>query len=374
MKNLQQLSEIADNLGKEYFDSVCNKKQFPDDLWNSLGRQKLFGLLVSKENGGDGIELSDFVELVLEFSKQFGTFAYLFIAQNLSAKMFSDFGNEKLRAFLPDLISGRIRINLALTELESGSDAFSIKTKASREGGNFIIAGKKHYVTNARNADLLMVVARTSHHQEKQSSGLTTFVTKKEQYEPSDFMNLEKMGLDFLPIYSLQVNAVNVPGNMILGELDEAWKMLSNTFVLDRILLAAMFIGMGEMALGIAVQYAKERKVFGKVISSHQGIQFPIAESYSFLQAAKSHVRSVSKIWDDGLIKANRDAPWTAYYTSIKSAYDAIDCSLQTLGASGYVSSTVEKLFRDIRYYRIGPISEQIALSNIAEKTLGMRE
>lgn len=374
MKNLQYLGEIADNLGKEYFNSVCNSRQFPEDLWNSLGRQKLFGLLVSKGNGGDGIELSDFVELVLEFSKQFGTFGYLFIAQNLSAKMFSDFGNEKLRAFLPDLISGRTRINLALTELESGSDAFSIKTKASREGDNFIISGKKHYVTNARNADLLMLVARTSFHQEKQSSGLTTFVTTKEQYEPSDFINLEKMGLDFLPTYSLQVNAVNVPRDMILGEVDEAWKMLSNTFVLDRILLAAMFIGMGEMALGIAVQYAQERKVFGKVISSHQGIQFPIAESYSFLQAAKSHVRSVSKIWDDGLIKSNRDAPWTAYYTSIKAAYDAIDCSLQTLGASGYVSSTVEKLFRDIRYYRIGPISEQIALSNIAEKTLGMRE
>lgn len=374
MKNLQKLGEIANNLGKEYFNFICNNRRFPDNLWNSLGRQKLFGLLVSKENGGDGIDLSDFVDLVLKFSKQFGTFGYLLIAQNLSAKMFSDFGNEKLKAFLPDLISGRIRINLALTELESGSDAFSIKTKASRQGDNFIISGRKQYVTNAKNADLLMVVARTSQPHEKKSSGLTTFVTKKEQYLPSDFVNLEKMGLDFLPIYSLQVNAINVPSDMILGELDEAWQMLSNTFVLDRILLAAMFIGMAEMALSIAVQYAKERLVFGKIISSHQGIQFPIAQSYSFLQAAKSHVRSVSKIWDNGQIKASRDAPWTAYYTSIKSAYDAIDCSLQTLGAAGYVSSTVEKLFRDIRYYRIGPISEQIALSNIAEKTLGMKE
>ena len=374
MKNLQILGEIANNLGKEYFNFICNDRHFPDDLWNSLGRQKLFGLLVSKENGGDGIDLSDFVELVLEFSKQFGTFGYLLIAQNLSAKMLSDFGNEKLKAFLPDLISGRIKINLALTELESGSDAFSINTKASRQGDNFIISGKKHYVTNAKNADLLMVVARTSQPHEKKSLGLTTFVTKKEQYLPSDFVNLEKMGLDFLPIYSLQVNAVNVPSDMILGELDGAWQMLSNTFVLDRILLAAMFIGMAEMALSIAVLYAKERRVFGKIISSHQGIQFPIAQSYSFLQAAKSHVRSVSKIWDNGLIKTSRDMPWTAYYTSIRSAYDAIDCSLQTLGAAGYVSSTVEKLFRDIRYYRIGPISEQIALANIAEKTLGMKE
>lgn len=371
MLNDNWVDDLTSVFNEEYYNSVCEKNEFPEDYWNKLGENKKFGLLVSRKNGGSEVSFSEFIQNVLDISRKAGTLAYYFVAQNLSAKLFDDFGTEKIRALIPGVISGKGKVNLALTEEQSGADALSITTRAELSSeGVYEITGEKYCVTNGKGADYLMVAARTSPAGEKKSRGLTTFVITRKQPEKTDFRPLGKMGLNFLPLYSVSFRGVKAEKDSILGEIDGAWAFLSRTFAADRLALGAMFIGMGRMALAGATEYARKRSVFGRKIGSNQGIQFPLARAYIDLSASEAYLHRGTELFDQGKLDSNRDLPMGVYYHSIRAASDAIDASLQTLGASGYLSGFVEKLYRDIRYYRMGPISEQLALVNIAERTL----
>lgn len=365
------VSGFTSKFDEDYYDYVYERKEFPEEFWRALGEKKRFGLLVSRKNGGSEISFSEFVRDTLEMSKKSGTLTYYFVAQNLSAKLFDDFGTEKLRSLIPKIISGEAKVNLALTEEQSGADALSISTRAVPvEGGKYEITGDKYCVTNGKDADYLMVAARTTEQSEKKSHGLTTFVITEKQREKTSYEKLEKMGLNFLPLYSMSFNGIRVDKDSILGEIDRAWSFLSRTFAADRLALGAMFIGMGKMALDRASEYARERAVFDKKIGANQGIQFPLANAYIELSASEAYLLRGAEMLDNNELENHRDIPMGVYYHSVNAASCAIDAALQTLGASGYLSGFVEKLYRDIRYYRMGPISEQLALVNIAERTL----
>lgn len=356
---------------EDYYDHISERNEFPDQYWRALGKQKKFGLLVSEKNGGSDTGFTEFIQDTLDLSGRVGTLAYYFVAQNLSAKLFDDFGTERLRSLIPKVISGEAKVNLALTEEHSGADALSIKTKAVLgKDGKYEITGDKYCVTNGKGADYLMVAARTSEKEGKKSHGLTTFVMTEKQPNRTSFVKLGKMGLGFLPLYNVSFNGVRVGSDSVLGEIDGAWAFLSRTFAADRLALGAMFIGMGRMALNEASAYAREREVFGRKIGSNQGIQFPLARSYIDLEASEAYLKSAAAMLEDGKLGSHRDMPMGVYYHSVNAASGAIDASLQTLGASGYLSCFTEKLYRDIRYYRMGPISDQLALVNIAERTL----
>lgn len=363
--------EFTSEFDEDYYDHVSNMNEFPEQYWKALGKLKKFGLLVSRKNGGSETGFGEFIQNTLDLSEKVGTLAYYFVAQNLSAKLFDDFGTEKLRSLIPEVITGKSKVNLALTEEQSGADALAIKASAVMgKDGRYEIRGDKYCVTNGKGADYLMVAARTSENPEKKSRGLTTFVITEKQPSKTSFVRLEKMGLGFLPLYNVSFNGVRVDKDSVLGEIDRAWSFLSRTFAADRLALGAMFIGMGRMALSSASSYARERKVFGRKIGTNQGIQFPLAEAYVDLEASEAYLLRASELLEKGELDNHRDMPMGVYYHSVNAASRAIDASIQTLGASGYLSGYVEKLYRDIRYYRMGPISDQLALVNIAERTL----
>jgi alkylation response protein AidB-like acyl-CoA dehydrogenase len=175
------------------------------------------------------------------------------------------------------------------------------------------------------------------------------------------------MGLDFLSLYTIYFNDLKIDKKYILGEQNKGWNIIVKYFNWDKLLLAAMFVGIGEKALDIAIKYSKQRKVFDKIIGSYQGIQFPLAEAHINLVAAKALINQAKEYPDD------IDLVFSAYYTALNAASQAIDTSLQVLGAKGYLkNSLIEKFYRDIRYYKIGPLSKELLLANIAYRVLGL--
>lgn len=371
MSGANWVKGITDRFDQKYYDRVSENGEFPDDFWNALGESGKFGLLVSRKNGGSEVEFTEFIQNILDMSNKAGTLTYYFVAQNLSAKLFDDYGTGKIKSLIPEVIAGKSKVNLALTEKESGADALSIKARGLRqEDGSYVIKGDKYCVTNGKGADYLMVAVRTSEDSSKKSTGLTTFVITEKQPEKTEFTQLGKMGLGFLPLYSVKFNGVVVSEDSILGQIDRAWSYLSRTFAADRLALGAMFIGMGRMALNSAVEYARNRSLFGRKIGSNQGLQFPLARAYVNLSASESYLLRASRMMDEEELDSHRDMPMGVYLHSVTSAAEAIDAAMQTMGSTGYLSGFVEKLYRDIRYYRMGPISEQLALVNIAERTL----
>ena len=141
--------KLTSEFNEDYYDHVSERNEFPEQYWNALGEKNKFGLLVSRRNGGSEIGFTEFIQNTLDVSSRAGTLAYYFVAQNLSAKLFDDFGTEKLRALIPKVISGESKVNLALTEEQSGADAQSIRTKAVLgKDGKYAVTGDKYCVTN----------------------------------------------------------------------------------------------------------------------------------------------------------------------------------------------------------------------------------
>lgn len=363
------LKTLEDNFSETYWIKIYNNNEFPHDFFYFLGSHKLFGYIVSKENNGLGKSLAELTQLVYEVSKISGFATYLLLAQNLVAKMCEEnCHNDIKKELLSKIIRGENKISLALTEEECGNDALCIKSSALEINGSFLLNGKKDYVTNADLVDYIIIAARTSYDENKRSYGITLFLTDIEKLRKNGrLIKLHKMGLDFLSLYTIYFNDLKIDKKYILGEQNKGWNIIVKYFNWDKLLLAAMFVGIGEKALDIAIKYSKQRKVFDKIIGSYQGIQFPLAEAHINLVAAKALINQAKEYPDD------IDLVFSAYYTALNAASQAIDTSLQVLGAKGYLkNSLIEKFYRDIRYYKIGPLSKELLLANIAYRVLGL--
>ncbi|BBD72041.1 hypothetical protein HS1genome_0430 [Sulfodiicoccus acidiphilus] len=179
------------------------------------------------------------------------------------------------------------------------------------------------------------------------------------------------MGLDFLTLNNVELNGVEVEKTETVGEIGNAWRSLIGAFNVDRLALAGMLVGSGRRALWLAVQHAKERRTFGRVLGSNQAIQFPLARAHVKLDAAEALVFRSLNEGDPGSIEFGL-AAIESLYQSVEASSEAVDVALQTLGGQGYVEGPIEMLYRDVRYYKLGPISEEMSLSAIAERTLGL--
>jgi len=377
---MKNFSEIIDNIkirfSWNYWKEIYENKIFPKDFFSTLGEYNLYGILVKKEFGGYGLTLKELVELTYQISKIVGTPSYLLLSHNIVSKLIEEFGNKYLKEeLLEGIIKGKYLVSMAANEEACGNDIFCIKTTAVEKDNKFIINGIKDYVTNADIADIFLIVTRTAN-SNKKSYGLTVFTVKSSEIRYNiSLKKLNKMGLDFLSLCSVKFSNVEVSKENVLGEVNEGWRILKFAFNLDKILLAAALIGTAEKVLYEAVEYAKIREVFGKQIGSFQGIQFPLAEGYVELLASKSLLNELAENLankdysnlDDDQILSNILA---TYYHAVMNSYKIADIALQTLAAKGYTESMIEKYYRDIRYYRIGPLSTELILASIATRGL----
>lgn len=359
------INKISEKFNDDYWVHIYSSKNFPEDFFVELGKYKLFGILNSDTYSGYSLTLSDLTNIVYQLSTRIATPTYLFISQNLVAKMIEDFGSNYIKEnLLKDIILGRVKVNLALTEEECGNDALCIKTSA-KKGANskYILSGKKSYVTNAKLADYLIIVSRTSLKRERRSYGLTLFlIDMREKKDYFDFYRLEKLGLDFIELYNIRFENLEVESEYIIGGIDMGWNILSSVFLLDKLLLAAMLIGGAEKLLWKGVEYAKQRVVFGKPIGYYQGIQFRLAKAFTEVITSRALMREIIK---DQMF-SDQTLILSLYYHSVAMANEVADIVLQTFGGKGYVRSLIEMYYRDFRYYRIGPLSEELTLANIA--------
>jgi len=357
---------VAGKYGKEYYLKMVHEHRFPQELWRELGARSLFGFLVDKELGGYGGGLPEFVEATRMLSYSAATLAYVFVAQNLVSRMVAKNGDsEQLQSLLPKLMVGDVRVAMGLAEDAAGSDALGVSTSAERVSEGYRLTGRKDYVTEAAHVDAIIIVAKTR--SDVRAKSLSAFLVPS-SHPGLSFTDTHKMGLDFLTLYSVGIDAT-VDSKALLGVEHEAWGYLSETFALDRVALAAMLNGVSARLLEEACGYARMRVVFGRPIGANQGVQFPLARAHTELLASQALVDSVAKQQSTASQSFTADSA-AAFYHSAHSAYEAADVALQVKGAKGYIEGFEEACFRDIRYYRIGPLSEELSLATIARRGL----
>ncbi len=367
------MRKVSSKFDPHYWREVYMSERFPDEYWNDLAASGLFGTLIEKKWGGMEKSLLDLTLATQETAERYaGIASYLYLSGCLVSNIFAKNGSEEQKKeFIPRLAKGELKISIALTEEKSGLDSLSLETTAAKSGNGYVISGKKMLVNNVDRADYLIIFARTTQHQgEKKSFGISMFLV-----DPKDPMirarKLEKLGMDFLGSFATEFKDLKVNSDRLIGEQDRGWQGIVNSFNMDRVATSASLIGTGKLALSQASEYAKQRMVFGRAIGSNQGIQFPMADAMVQLLAAEAVMLKAASLAVNGENFVNETN--LALLASVNAASAATDAAMQAFGGHGYLKDyDVERYWRDVRLHKVHPISTELLLAAIAQKSLGL--
>jgi acyl-CoA dehydrogenase len=369
--------KVGDSFGLEYWRKLDREKAFPTEFWKAVCDAGLCGVALPEEYGGSGLGMVEMALIVEALAAAGGgsTVGQLFMINPIFGGVsIAKFGTPAMkRELLPKIISGEINCCMALTEPDAGSNSLEIQTFATRQGNGWRLNGRKIWITGVEAAQKMLVVARTTRVQEvkRRTQGLSMFLVDVER-KGLTYAPIEKLGTNTLSSCSVFFEDVDVSGDELVGTLDGGWYELLDVLNTERIVTTAGLVGAAALAFRIAVDYAKERRVFGnRAIGEYQAIQFPLAQAFAEVECAKLMNHKAAALFDRGLpygTEAN-----VAKLIASQGASSGIEHAMQTLGGMGFATEThLERLWRDARLFRFAPISEQMVLNFIAMQNLGL--
>lgn len=375
------LLDHADKFGREQLlplaERMDNEEWWPEDLMPKLGDLGFLGVTVPEKYGGVGMGYVEAGVILQAFSRYNHAFGLSWVAHdNLCANNLYNNGNESIRErYLPKLCSGEWTGCLGLTEPGAGSDALgSMRTRAVKDGDNFIINGTKLYITNGPVADVCLLYAKTEPGQG--SKGITAFAVETNSPGFKVAQKLEKMGFRGSQTAELVFEDLVVPRDNIVGEENQGHKVVMSGLDFERAMIAPINVGMAERALELSVDYAKTREQFGKTISEFQMIQSYIADMYTWIETMKTFCWQVLAESDGiegheagrGEIHA-RTAASVMYCANMCNR--VLDYTVQIHGGSGYIwESEVNRLFRGTKLLEIGAGTTEVRKMIIAGELL----
>ena len=349
---------------------VSEENEIPDAVVNEMKALGLFGQSIPVEYGGLGLTMEEEALVAMEIGKASPAFRSAFGTNvGIGSQGLVMFGTEAQKAkYLEGIASGDIITSFALTEPEAGSDSAAVQTRARRDGDHYVLDGAKRYITNAGKASLFTVMARTDP-DKKGGSGVSAFLVPRDSPGLSVGKSERKMGQQGAHIHDVIFEGVRVPTENRLGEEGEGFKVAMQVLDRGRLHIAAVCVGVAERLLTDTVAYAAERKQFGQAISGFQMIQAMIADSKTELLAAKALVLESARKRDAGE-NVTLEASASKLYAS-EMVGRVADRAVQIFGGAGYVADYgIERLYRDVRIFRIYEGTSQIQQLVIARETM----
>ena len=339
--------------------AVDRDNEFPRRLWRMFGEQGLLGLTVPARWGGSDLGYLAHIIAMEEISRASASVGLSYGAHsNLCVNQIRLNGTDAQRdRWLPRLVSGEHIGALAMSEPGAGSDVMSMQTRAERRGDAFVLNGRKMWITNGPDADVLVIYARTR--PEPGSRSVTAFIVEGGTPGFSRSPKLDKFGMRGSNTCELVFEDCVVPAENVLGEVDRGARVLMSGLDYERAVLAAGPLGIMAAALDLALPYVHERKQFGAPIGSFQLMQAKIADMYTELAAARSLVYAVGRACDAGRCRRH-DAAAAILFAAEKATKVALE-ALQCLGGNGYINDySAGRLVRDAKLYEIGAGTQEI--------------
>ena len=353
VKNFAQ-NEIAPRAAE-----IDRTDKFPRDLLPKMGELGLLGITVEEEWGGTGLGYLEHVVAMEEISRASASVGLSYGAHsNLCVNQLRRWGNDQQKArYLPKLISGEHLGSLAMSESGAGSDVVSMKLRADKKGDRYVLNGTKMWITNAPDADTLVVYAKTDPN--GGSKGITAFLIERGFKGFSVAQKLDKLGMRGSETGELVFEDCEVPEENVMGPVGAGARILMSGLDYERAVLSAGPTGIMQACLDVVIPYIHDRKQFGQSIGEFQLVQGKLADMYVQMNAAKAYVYAVAKACDRGET-ARKDAAGAILYaaeTATKLALDAI----QLLGGNGYINEyPTGRLLRDAKLYEIGAGTSEI--------------
>jgi acyl-CoA dehydrogenase len=347
---------------------VAEDDEVPEAVIAEMREMGLFGLSIPEEYGGLGLTMSEEVRVALEFGRTTPAFRSVFGTNvGIGSQGLVMAGSDAQKtAWLPRIASGEIVTSFALTEPGAGSDGASVQTRAVLDGDVYRLSGSKRFITNADKASLFTVMARTGG---EGARGVSAFLVPADLPGVSVGRPEKKMGQQGAHVCDVHFDETPVPAANRLGPEGEGFKIAMRVLDRGRLHIAAVCVGISERLIADAVGYAAERRQFGRPLADFQLIQAMIADSQTETMAARALVFEAASLKDSGR-PITLEAAAAKYFAS-ESVGRVADRTVQIFGGAGYIADYgIERLYRDVRLFRIYEGTSQIQQLVIARETM----
>lgn len=374
---VETATKIGEQYGVDYWRKLDEAGDYPTEMWQAICEAGFCGVALAEEHGGAGLGMVEMALIVEALCKggAGSTLSQLFMLNPIFGGVsISKYGSDEMRrTVLPKIISGEIGCCMALTEPDAGTNSLEVSTFAESDGNGWRLNGQKIWISAVPQAEKMLVIARTKKKEDatRKTDGVTMFMIDVER-QGVNHQAIDKVGTRCVPASTVFFDNTPVHGDELVGTLHGGWKELLDVLNTERIVTTAGLVGTVHLALGLAVDYAGQRKIFGdRTISSYQGLQFPLAQVHAEIECARAMNHKAAALFDAGEdfgSEANM-----AKLIAAQAAADGTERAMQTMGGMGYAKEMhVERLWRDARLFRFAPISEEMILNYIAVHELGM--
>ncbi|GHF65266.1 acyl-CoA dehydrogenase family protein [Seohaeicola zhoushanensis] len=374
---IETARKVGERFGPDYWRRKDADKEFPTECWQAICDAGLAGAMLPEDLGGAGLGMVE-VALIIEELCAAGagaTLAQVFMLNPIFGGVsVAKYGTDRMKAeWLPKLCTGEMQFCMALTEPDAGTNSLELRTTAVAEGDGWRLNGQKIWITGVPQSQKMLVVARTTpvDQSPKKTHGISLFMIDTNR-EGVSHTAIDKLGTNTLPSSQVFFDNVQVRADELIGDVDKGWHQLLDVLNTERIVTTAGLIGAGRLAIRLGVDYANERRVFGnKPIGSYQAIQFPLAQHWAELEAAKLLNLKAASFFDNGLPFGSESN--AAKLIASQAASAVAERSMQVMGGMGFSKEMhVERLWRDARLFRFAPVSEEMILNYIAMANLGL--
>ncbi len=373
----EAVSRICQDFDEDYWLARDKDGEFPEAFVKAITDGGWLGIAMPEEYGGAGLGITEASILTHTIARSGAAMS------GCSAIHLNLFGpnpivvfgtDDQKQRFLPPLIQGQERACFGVTEPNSGLNTSSLETRAVRDGDHYVVNGHKLWTSTAQTANKILLLARTVPQEEcaKPTDGLSLFYTDLDR-DKIEVRLIDKMGRKAVDSNALFIDDLIIPVENRIGEDGEGWKCLLHGLNPERILVAVEAVGIGQVALERASNYARERVVLDRTIGRNQAIQHPLAVNWMELEAAYLMAFKAASLYDAGKpcgAEAN-----SAKYLAAEAALSACQRSVLTHGGMGYAKEYhVERYLREIMIPVIAPVSQEMIKSFIGERVLGQEK
>jgi alkylation response protein AidB-like acyl-CoA dehydrogenase len=342
------------------------------ELWNEAGKLGFLGVNLPEEYGGGGAGIYELALVEEELAAKGAGLLLLVVSPAICGTILAKYGTEQQRQrWIPGLADGSKIMAFGITEPDAGSNSHQITTTARRDGDGWILAGRKVFISGVDQADAVLIVARTEDHKTGRLKPALFIVPTGAENFVAQPMEMDIVEPDHQ--FTLFFDDVRLPAEALVGQEDAALMQLFAGLNPERILGAAMAVGMGRYALEQAVAYAGTRQVWRTPIGAHQGIAHPLAQVKIELELAKLMMQKAAVLYDSGDDMGAGEAANMAKYAAAEASIRALEQAIQTHGGSGLTAELgLSTMLAVARIIRIAPVSREMILNFVAEHSLGL--
>lgn len=371
------VAALCKRFDDNYWSTCEDDHRFPHEFHRAMADEGWLGVTMPEEYGGAGLGVKEAAIIMHTIASSGGGMA---AASSVHMNMFGPHPmvvhgtKEQKDRWIPRLVNGEDQVCFGVTEPDAGLDTTNIRTFARKVDGGYLVTGRKMWISTAQVANKILLLARTAPRPEKgqgkNTTGMSLFYTDLDRSKV-EVRNIPKHGRAAVDSNALFIDDLFIPDEDLIGEEGRGFYYLLDGLNPERVLISVEAIGIGQDALRRATEYANQRVVFDRPIGMNQGIQHPLAEQWVSLEAALLMAERAVDLYDAGEpcgAQAN-----SAKLLGSRAGYQACQQAVLTMGGMGYSKEyQVERLLREVLVTRIGPITDQMILSFIGEKVLGL--